>query len=156
MPARLMRTILLLLALGALAPPLWPVPVRAAAPVDCSAYVNGLAKDLKTNTTMVDDLARPYDPSADHVAQSAAAYNKYVDSFALCPSSKTTYKDALLATWKAWLDHATTHANPAGTTEIAARKLQQCSVAYWGTDDGATCASWQRQVTAWQNEWSSP
>lgn len=151
-----MRFTFLLFALAVVQTAVWPAPAVAATPSGCAAYLDTLAKDLKTNTTVVDDLSRPYDPSPDHVVQSAAAYNKYADSFALCPKSKAPYRDALLGAWKAWLEHATNHTNPIDTAQLAAQKLQKCTVTYSGTDDGTTCAAWLQQVTAWQSEWSSP
>lgn len=151
-----MRLTFLLFALVVVQATLWAVPVRAATPSDCSAYIDTFAKDLEVNTTMVDDLARPSDPSPDHVVQSAARYNKDVGYSTLCPTSKKVYADALLTTWRAWLEHATTHANPAGTTELAEQKLEECTVTYHGTDDGATCATWEKQVAKWQDEWGSP
>lgn len=105
---------------------------------------------------MVDDLARPNHPTPDHIVQSAAGYNNYVKDSELCPPAKKAYVDALLTTWKAWLDYATTHADPTDITQLAARKLQQCTVTYKGTDDGATCATWEQQITKWQTEWDSP
>lgn len=151
-----MRLAVLLFTLVALQPAIWPAPVRAATSSSCAAYLDAIAKDLQTNTTLVDDLARPGSPSPDHIVQSAAGYNNYVDYFSLCPSSKKIYTEALLTTWKAWLDHATTHANPVETIELAARQLEKCSNTYHGTDDGATCATWEKQVSKWQEAWGSP
>jgi hypothetical protein len=133
-----------------------PLPAGAATPSDCPAYSDTVAKDLETNTTRVDDLARPNSPSPDHIAQSAAGYNKFEYYSKICPTPKNVYVDALLATWSAWLEHATTHVNPVQTAETAAQKLKQCAVTYSGTDDGTTCAAWQKQLIEWQNEWSSP
>jgi len=148
-----MRLTLFLFALVVL----WPVAARAAASSDCAAYTDTFAKDLETNTTRVDDLASPNYPSPDHIAQSAARYNRETDYYSrLCPTSKKAYADALLTTWKAWLEHATTHVNPIDAIGLAAQKLQKCTAAYYGTDDGATCASWEKQVVKWQNEWGSP
>ena len=152
-----MRPALLACVLVLVGLALCPVPARAATSSDCSVSVDTFAKDLETNTTMVDDLARPNDPSPDHVAQSAARYNREAAYYAtLCPSSKKIYADALLTTWQAWVEHATTHENPAQTTELAARKLQKCSVAYSGTDEAATCATWAEQLAKWQTQWASP
>jgi hypothetical protein len=151
-----MRVAVFLLAFVTLLPALWSVTVRAATSSECSAYIDAFAKDLETNTKVADDFASPYSPSPDHVAQSAARYNRDVNYSKLCPSSRPMYADALLATWKAWLEHATTHDYPEATTELAARKLQKCAVTYRATDDGATCAAWQKQVAKWQNDWVSP
>lgn len=152
-----MRFTFLLLAVVVLQAASWPVCGRAATPSPCSAYIDTFAMDLQTNTTTVDELARPGDPSADHIAQSAARYNRDADNYSrLCPASRAMYVDALLTAWKAWLEHATTHTNPVQTVELAARKLEQCTVTYNGTDDGATCATWAKQVAKWQDEWASP
>jgi hypothetical protein len=135
---------------------LWPAAVQAATTSDCSASTDAFARDLETNTTRVDDLASPNSPSPDHIAQSAARYNRDVDYYSqLCPASKKTYADALLATWKAWLEHATNHSDPIDATELAARKLEKCAATYSGTDSGTTCATWQKQVKKWQDEWGT-
>lgn len=145
-----LRLIVLLFAL-ALAPALTSVPAAAATPAECSAYIGAFAKDLETNTTVVDDYARPNDPSPDHVAQSAARYNRDAGYSEECPSKKL-YADALLSAWKAWLEHATMHANPIDSAQLAAEKLEKCTVTYGGTD-AATCAKWKAQVAKWQDEW---
>jgi hypothetical protein len=131
-----------------------PVAVQAATTSDCATSTDTFADDLATNTTRVDDLASPYNPSPDHVAQSAARYNREAVYFAgLCPNSKKIYADALLATWKAWLEHATTHVDPIDTRKLAAEKLEKCSRTYAGTTDGATCATWEKQMAKWERAW---
>lgn len=148
-----MRFALLLYTLFALQATAWPVPVRAEISSDCSVSIDAFAKDLETNTIVVDDLASPSHPSPDHVAQSAARYNRDVDSSKLCPTSKKAYVEALLTTWRAWIEHATTHA-PTATVELAEQELEKCAVAYSGTGYGATCATWEKQVIKWQGEWA--
>lgn len=149
------RLTLLIFAL-AVQPMLWPASAQAAAPSDCSAYLDSLAKDLATNTTLVDDYARPNSPSPDHVAQSASRYNRDANYLKQCSASKKPYVDALLTTWSAWLEHATTHVNPIDTANRAAQQLQKCSAAYNATANGATCTQWEKQVAKWQDEWGSP
>lgn len=152
-----MRLTFLAFALIALQPVLGPLRVGAATPSGCAASADTIAKDLETNTTEVDALARPNSPSPDHIAQSAAGYNRKVNYYSnLCPALKTAYVDALLATWNAWLEHASEHVYPVQTTEAAAEKLKQCAVTYSGTENGATCAAWEKQVVEWQGEWSAP
>lgn len=151
-----MRFTFLVFALVLLQPILAPLPARAAMAPDCSAYTDTVAKDLETNTTKVDDLARPFTPSPDHIAQSAAGYSRKDYYFKVCPSLKTAYVDALLTTWRAWLEHASAHVYPEQTTELAEQKLKQCAVTYSGTENGATCAAWEKQVSQWQSEWGSP
>lgn len=148
-----MRATLSILASILLQAILGPRPASAAMPPDCSAYTDTIAKDLETNTTKVDDLARPNSPSPDHVAQSAAGYSRKDYYFKVCPSLKTAYVDALLTTWRAWLEHASAHVYPEQTTELAAQKLKQCTLTYSGTENGATCAAWEKQVSQWQHEW---
>lgn len=151
-----MRLPSLVCALALLAPILGALPARAAMPPDCSAYTDTLAKDLETNTKQVDDLARPYTPSPDHIAQSAAGYSRKEYYFKVCSALKTSYVDALMTTWRAWLEHASAHVYPVQTTELAAQKLKQCALTYSGTENEATCAAWEKQVIEWQNEWGSP
>lgn len=150
-----MRLSFLLLALVVL-PALPPVSARAADSSDCSLYIGAFAKDLATNTTVLDDLASPNSPTPDHVAQSAARYSRDAEYSKLCSSFKKPYADALLITWRAWLEHSTNHENPIVTTDLAAKALQKCTAAYAGTEDGATCATWSKQVAKWQTEWSAP
>ena len=152
-----MRPLFLVSTLVAFQFILTPLPASAAAaPVDCSTYTNTIAKDLETNTTRVDDLAKPNSPSPDHIAQSAAGYNAREYYSKVCTTPKTAYVDALLTTWRAWLEHATAHVNPLQTTELAAKKLKECSVTYSATEEGTTCANWEKQVTEWQDDWGSP
>ena len=151
-----MRLKFLFLAAIVVLPALWPASVRAATASDCAAYIDALEKDVRINTTMVDDFARPHEPTPDHVAQSAARYNRDVGTSTLCPPAKRVYVNALLATWAAWVQHATTQVNDEDATELAARKLRQCTVTYSGTAEGTNCATWLKQVTEWQNEWDLP
>jgi len=151
----IMRRTLLLIALGVL-PVVLPVTARTATPSDCSLYIGAFAKDLATNTTTIDELAQPYSPTPDHVAQSAARYARDVDYSKLCTDFKKPYVDALLTTWRAWLEHSTNHEDPIVTIELAARQLEKCAAAYSGTQDGTTCADWKKQVATWQTEWSAP
>jgi hypothetical protein len=151
-----MRIVLLLCAMVFSQPTFLPVSAGAATASDCSLYLDSLAKDLETNTTVLDDLASPNSPSPDHVAQSASRYNRDVDRLQSCSSSKRSYVDALLATWNAWLEHATTHTNPIDRAALAASRLKKCAAAYAGTNDGATCTTWETQLAKWQDEWGLP
>lgn len=131
-------------------------PAQAA---KCAVYLGDdfFANSLEINTVDVDDLAKPNPPQPGRVEKSADEYNSNL-SYAnkLCDNKKKPYIYALLTAWRAWLEHADAQGNPQHTAELAAQKLEQCTVAFYGTNAGATCAQWEKQVIRWQQAWENP
>jgi hypothetical protein len=122
------------------------VPKAARAANACGAIAETLPTLMDSAVSRADDP----DPSQSDVAYSSKLLlQQGREAEALCKSGpKAVYVLALLDAWIAWQRHWNGSDADGIHLEQAIEQLTNCASHYFGTDEGATCAQWQKRMIA--------